>query len=113
MKRLPLIAAALVFPLLAAALVYLPFTAHAQVSEKHGRALAIEFCGACHAIDKSGASPKPEAPPLRAIGQSYDLDGFVDRLQSGVASDHPDMPEVKFSERDARDMRAYLRTIQQ
>jgi len=103
MQRLPLIAA----------LAFLPLTANAQVSEKHGRALAQEFCGACHAVDKSGASPKPEAPPLRVIARTSDLDGFVARLQGGIASDHPDMPEVKFEEKDARDMRAYLRTIQQ
>jgi cytochrome c1 len=29
-----------------------------------------------------------------------------------MSSNHPDMPEFKFSEQDARDVAAYLRSIQ-
>jgi hypothetical protein len=33
-------------------------------------------------------------------------------LERGISSTHPDMPVVKFSHEDARDVRAYLRSIQ-
>ena len=103
MKRLLPIAALLVLSLSAA---------RGQTMLQHGRALTVEFCGSCHAVDKTGASPKTEAPPLRRIGETFDLDKFLEHLQRGVVSDHPDMPQVKFSEQDARDVRAYLRSIQ-
>ena len=41
----------------------------------------------------------------------FDLDHFPRRLIRGLSSNHPDMPEFKFSPQDARDLRDYLRTI--
>lgn len=78
-----------------------------------GRALLKELCSSCHAIDKLDVSPRPAAPPLRMIGQSFDLDDFARRLRTGLASTHPDMPEFRFGEDDADAVVAYLRTIQQ
>jgi hypothetical protein len=42
-----------------------------------------------------------------------DLDEFQRRLQRGLSSSHPAMPEFKFDEDDARAAAAYLRSIQQ
>lgn len=89
------------------------FVARAQDPSEHGRAILKEFCAACHAIDKTGDSPKPLAPPFRNLGSSFDLDNFSRQLERGILSGHPDMPEFKFSEDDARAASAYLRTIQQ
>jgi cytochrome c len=77
-----------------------------------GRELAKEFCSGCHAIDRTGKSPNEQAPPFRQIGQSVDLDEFIRRLQSGLLSGHPEMPEFKFNAADARAMRDYLRSVQ-
>ena len=51
--------------------------------------------------------------PFRTLGRSFDLDQFPRLLERGISSGHPDMPEFKFSDDDARAVRAYLRTIQQ
>lgn len=87
--------------------------AHAQDSARRGRALVREFCSACHAIGKSGNSPHKSAPPFRTLGRSFDLDQFPRRLERGISSGHPDMPEFKFNSEDAAAVRDYLRTIQQ
>lgn len=97
----------------ALALVALVSLARAQDPAVRGRKIADEFCGPCHATDKAGASPHASAPPFRTLGRSFDLDQFSRLLERGISSNHPDMPEFKFSEDDARAMRAYLRTIQQ
>jgi mono/diheme cytochrome c family protein len=98
--------ALLVFPVLAG-------IANAQGPERRGRAVVVEFCGRCHAIGKTGDSPHVSAPPFRTLGRSFDLDQFARRLERGLSSDHPDMPEFKLNTDDARAVNAYLRTIQQ
>lgn len=80
---------------------------------EHGRQLVRQNCSACHAVGRRGASPHRAAPPFRILGRSFDLDEFPTRLMRGLSAMHPDMPEVRFNEDDARDVRAYLRTIQE
>jgi mono/diheme cytochrome c family protein len=86
--------------------------ARARDAAAHGRALVTEFCSACHAVGRHDGSTVVGAPPLRSLSRSYDLDRFVDALRHGISSDHPEMPEFKFNRTDARDIQAYLRSIQ-
>ena len=95
------------------AILILGSVAQAQDPARHGRALLKENCARCHAIGKTGNSPHRSAPPFRTLGRSFDLDQLPRRLERGISSGHPDMPEFKFSEDDALAVRAYLRTIQQ
>ena len=78
---------------------------------RHGRKLLQEYCGQCHAVGRSDV--KRGAPPFRTLGREFDLDQFARRLERGISSTHPGMPEVKFSEEDARAAAAYLRSIQE
>jgi cytochrome c len=87
--------------------------AWAQDPSDTGRALLQQSCASCHAIGKTGDSPNAGAPPFRTLGRSYDLDTFPRQLQRGVVSGHPDMPEFKFKEEDARAAGVYLRSIQE
>jgi mono/diheme cytochrome c family protein len=105
-ERMPLVISLL-------ALVILGSAAQAQDPARHGRALLKEYCARCHAIGKTGNSRHPGALPFRTLGRSFDLDLFPRLLERGISSGHPDMPEFKFSDDDARAVRAYLRTIQQ
>jgi cytochrome c len=108
------IVALMVAPMLALAL---PSAARAQNDSQdpavHGRALAEKFCAPCHAVGKTGKSPHEGAPPFRTFGDKFDLDNFPRRLIQGISSNHPDMPEFRFSPQDARDLRDYLRTTQE
>ena len=80
--------------------------------ERSGRALLQTLCARCHAIDRTGGSPHPDAPPFREIDRRLDLDAFVNQLGEGFSSGHPDMPTFHFSRSDARAAVAYLRAIQ-
>ena len=80
--------------------------------ERHGRALAERMCSQCHAVGNSGSSPHDVAPTFRTLSRRVDLDTFVNRLQEGLISGHPDMPTFRFSRDDARALTAYLRSIQ-
>ena len=97
------------------ALMTLATAARAQSENPiaRGHALAREFCARCHAIGERGNSPHKDAPPLRYIGRTYDLDDFARVLSRGLASGHPDMPQFRFHFPDARYLRDYLRTIQE
>jgi cytochrome c len=102
-------------PLIASllALLILGSAAQAQDPARHGRALLQEFCASCHALGKTGNGRRHSGPPFRTLGRSFDLDQFPRVLERGIKSTHPDMPEFKFSEDDARAVSAYLRSIQQ
>ena len=91
-----------------------PLAAHGQERDpvKHGRQLVGQFCARCHAVARFGRSPHRDAPPFRTLGRTIDLDGFARALSGGLEAEHPDMPGVKFSIDEARDVRAYLRSIQ-
>jgi cytochrome c553 len=104
-----------ILPLIATLLALMMFSAAAQAQDpaRRGRALLKEFCARCHAIGKSDKSPERGAMPLRTLSRSYDLDQFHRVLERGISSSHPDMPEFKFSESDARAVTAYLLSIQQ
>jgi cytochrome c len=95
------------------ALLFLSTSAQAQDPAQRGRALLTEFCSRCHAIRSTDKSWNRLAPPFRTLGRSFDMDQFAQDLRRGILSGHPDMPEYKFSEDDARAVTAYLRSIQQ
>jgi mono/diheme cytochrome c family protein len=98
---------------LMAAGLLLTSAALAQEPAVHGRALLEDNCASCHAIGKTGDSPRPTAPAFRRLSNSFDLDQFQQHLISGLLTGHPDMPAFKFNEDDARAVVAYLRSIQE
>jgi hypothetical protein len=46
------------------------------------------------------------------LDKRLDLDAFMERLQRGLMSGHPDMSTFRFTHNDARVLIAYLRSIQ-
>jgi mono/diheme cytochrome c family protein len=98
---------------LALALCGFPAATFAQDPAETGRALLQEHCASCHAIGKTGDSPRTGAPPFRTLARSYDLDQFPRQLRRGVLSGHPDMPVFRFKPEDARAAGVYLRSIQE
>lgn len=101
--------------LILSSLVLLALVAGAKAQDPvdDGAKIVRQFCGPCHAIGKTDKSPHADAPPFRTLSRSFDLDQFAQKLQNGIASNHPDMPEFKFNEDNARAVRAFLRTIQE
>ena len=89
-----------------------PDAAHAA-SLAHGRELAATNCSSCHAIDRSGDSPAPEAPPFRTLSRNYRVDTLAEALAEGISVGHPAMPEFQFAPDDVNDLVGYLQSIQE
>lgn len=77
-----------------------------------GQAIAETACAGCHAIGTADESPHPDAPALRLLGQTIDLDTLEARFAAGTISDHPDMPDWQFEQIDAAGLVAYLKSVQ-
>jgi mono/diheme cytochrome c family protein len=99
--------AALLVLLLAAACTPAP---DPQVAE--GQRLAEAHCAACHAIGRTGASPRPPAPPLRDLHRRYPVDQLAEALAEGIVTGHPEMPEVSFDRAQIEAFLAYLRALE-
>lgn len=80
---------------------------------KRGEALLTRNCGPCHAVGKTGDSPRKEAPAFRTLGQRYPIESLEEALGEGIMSGHPDMPEFKFDADDVGAIITYLKSIQQ
>ena len=84
--------------------------ATAQIAE--GRAIAQRECASCHALDRSTASPRADAPPMRDLLARYDKDALANDLIEGIKLGHQDMPQFDFNVIAADALVAYLRSIQ-
>jgi mono/diheme cytochrome c family protein len=80
---------------------------------EHGEELLQRDCASCHAIGRTGESPKKEAPAFRTLGQRYPVESLEEALGEGIMSGHPDMPEFSFDADDVGDIIAYLKSIQE
>ncbi|MBR0683691.1 cytochrome c [Roseomonas eburnea] len=77
-----------------------------------GQRLAQERCAACHAIGRTGASPRAGAPPFRDLHNRYPVDQLAESLAEGIVTGHPDMPEQAFSPEEVNALIAYLRSLE-
>ena len=81
-------------------------------SVERGREIATVACADCHAIGRTGDSPRAEAPRFRELGRKYPVESLEEALAEGVVVGHPGMPQVKMSEADIGAFLAYLASIQ-
>ena len=79
---------------------------------KRGEELLAKNCGLCHAVGRTGNSPRPDAPAFRVLGQRYPIDSLEESLGEGIMSGHPDMPEISFESDDVGAIIDYLKAIQ-
>jgi mono/diheme cytochrome c family protein len=80
---------------------------------RRGEALLQRDCARCHAIGRTGASPRKDAPAFRTLGQKYPIESLEEALAEGIMSGHPDMPEFEFDADEVGAIIAYLKSIQQ
>jgi cytochrome c len=73
-----------------------------------GKALLAANCGRCHAVDPSAKSPRPQAPNLAIVLQSYPAERLQSELAEGISPKHPDMPQVRFSPSEIASIYYYL-----
>ncbi len=77
-----------------------------------GERLATERCGSCHAVGRTGTSPRPNAPAFRDLHRRYPVDDLAEALAEGIVTGHPDMPEQSFSQPEINALLAYLRSLE-
>jgi cytochrome c len=108
MTRAPEVLAAVVAAVFVAAI-----PAGAAEDLKLGAALLTKNCGSCHAVGRSGDSPRKDAPAFRTLGKRYPIESLEEALGEGIMSGHPDMPEFTFDADEVGAIIAYLKSIQQ
>lgn len=80
---------------------------------KRGETLLTRDCAKCHAVGRTGNSPRTDAPAFRTLGTRYPIDSLEEALGEGIMSGHPDMPEMKYAADEVGAIVAYLKSIQQ
>jgi mono/diheme cytochrome c family protein len=88
------------------------FPAMAAPDLSRGEALLSKNCASCHAVGRTGESPRKDAPVFRTLGQRYPIEALEESLAEGLMSGHPDMPEFSFDADDVGAIIAYLKSIQ-
>lgn len=77
-----------------------------------GQELAVNYCGGCHAVDRTDPTPNPEAFAFRDLHDRYPVESLAESLAEGIMTGHPDMPQFAFSAEDVTAITAYLNSIQ-
>ena len=103
--------------LLAAVLAAITQRAAAQdavaLQLQRGETLLTTNCATCHAVGKSGDSPRADAPTFRTLSKKYPIETLAESLAEGLFTGHPDMPEFVFEAPDIGAILAYLESIQE
>jgi mono/diheme cytochrome c family protein len=77
-----------------------------------GQTIATNLCSGCHAVDRTGESPHPEALPFREISMRYPVRDLEEALGEGIFVGHPDMPPFVFAPDDIDALLTYIEAIQ-
>ena len=77
-----------------------------------GRAIAEQHCETCHSIEIVGDSSREDAPPLRTVLASYNVEALGEDFREHIHVGHPDMPDFGFNVKQTEALLAYLKSIQ-
>jgi mono/diheme cytochrome c family protein len=75
---------------------------------ERGRIIADTYCSDCHATGSTGASPWPDAPPMRQFKHRWPVESLAEALAEGIIVGHPEMPEVTMTPAEIDAFLAYL-----
>ena len=85
---------------------------HAMADDEvEGRRIVKAECSRCHAIDRTGKSPNPQAPPFRQVVKRYPPESLIEALGEGISTGQNEMPEFIFEPEDIMKIIAYLNTL--
>jgi mono/diheme cytochrome c family protein len=94
-----------------AAVASSPSTAQPGFADpSRGRELAERLCSICHNVDASpGNIAKSDISSFFSIANRPDQS--QERLAGGIIFPHPEMPTISFTNRDVRDIVAYIMSL--
>jgi len=79
----------------------------------YGRALVVDNCARCHAIDAADASAHAEAPAFRGLLQRYPIDALEEAFAHSIVTGHPDMPEFVGTPEQIAAIIDYIASVQE
>lgn len=77
-----------------------------------GHQVARDNCSSCHAVERDGQSPRPDAIPFRNILAGYRPDWLADDLHTSQQIAPGRMPVFHFGEGHEYDIIAWMLSIQ-
>ena len=83
----------------------------AMGSADRGAILVRQKCAGCHAVERSGDSPMPAAPPFRTMGVNYPVRDLQEAFAEGLVTTHPAMPAFELQSTEIEDLIAYLESV--
>ena len=78
-----------------------------------GQDIVKTQCTACHSVDSSKDSPRPDAPSLSTVLSLYNSEALADDFREHLHVGHPDMPDYDFTVKETEGLLAYLSSIQE
>ena len=91
-------------------LVGLPSSAGAQTGDPEaGAAYAKQVCAKCHAIDRTGLSPEPTAPPFRDVANTPGMAATA--LAVWLTTSHPTMPNIILDPHELDNVIAFILSL--
>lgn len=78
---------------------------------RNGRAIARANCAECHAIGRTGRSPRPGATAFRLVPQRYPVEALEEAFGEGITGSHKGMPDFRFSPAQIDDLLGYIRSL--
>jgi cytochrome c len=96
---------------LAGAALAMPNERPASAPAERGHRVAARDCGRCHAVEETGASPRPTAPPFRDFHRRYNDISLQREFAAIREAGHYEMPPTPISQGDARDLAVYIESL--
>jgi cytochrome c len=84
-----------------------------EVLKAKGQQVAEQYCGACHATGKTGASANPNAPVFRRIFGKQPAGAIAEDLREGLKIGHKTMPRIQLTGDDVDALMTYMASIQE
>lgn len=96
------------------AVVLLAGQFHARAQETgniaEGRALALDVCAECHAVDDGFlVSPNPDATPFETVANMPEMTTLA--LSIWFRTPHPSMPNLILTDRETQNIIAYIHSL--
>lgn len=82
-----------------------------DIRTKSGLALARRECAGCHAVEVSGDSPRPMAPPFRLLATRLTGPRLEESLTMVADLGHGEMPPARLDQAELRVLATYIDSL--
>jgi mono/diheme cytochrome c family protein len=90
-----------------------PSPAAARQDAASGQRFVQRACAGCHAVEPTGASPNPHAPPFRTLAGRLPGRALDEQLSTIARRGHVEMPPIYMTPDEIGAVAAYIRGIAQ